>query len=352
MHPLDAALWLIAIALALAAVWWTLPRPIALDWERLFKLTLVTLVRGEVERGGGDADAWLASGRARVWYHPAGRDAVARLTLPQPPLPQVPARPGEHALVDSLRACADPASRLAALVSGPQDEVLYEDPAAWGPGWDLAAALGQGADWEAVAGWAEPLRAALGRRNERVTWAVLGGEPALAGALVAAGVRAEALDATTPEAVQQALHALTPEPSDRLVLVLVGAGGRLGLDALAADPALRDRVRAVVAAGADLCGGDRAGLERAFQHAELDTELARRVPYLELAFVDPGVEPLGEVGLPLERTVFPRPPPTATGRDTLEVLELGLLPGPRGALGPERLARALLVVVTVRLALE
>lgn len=352
MNPLDAVLWLLAIGLALAAAWWTLPRPVALDWERLFKLTLITLIRGEVERAGGDAEAWLTAGRARVWYHPGGRGLVAKLLNPQAVQPPVPARPGELGLLEALRAAPDPHARLALITQGGGDEPLYEDPASLGPGWDLAAMLGQGASWEAVAAWGPAVGAALARRNDRVCWVQIGGGLELVAALRAAGVRAEGCADPDAAELTKSLHEWTPEPADRLVLLLVDRGASAGVEALLADPSLRDRVRAVVAVGADLGGATGALLAERFTHEALDTELARRVPYLHLAFADPGVDPLGEPGLPLAHTAWPTPPPSRVGRESVEVLDLGLLPGPRAALGAERLARALLIVVSARLALE
>ena len=50
-----------AAGLAMWAAWLTIPRPPDLDWERLFKVALATVIRGDVEAAGADVDEWLAN---------------------------------------------------------------------------------------------------------------------------------------------------------------------------------------------------------------------------------------------------------------------------------------------------
>ena len=73
-------------------------------------------------------------------------------------------------------------------------------------------------------------------------------------------------------------------------------------------PGLRDRTRAVVLAGAEL-GPDPSWIETTFRHEKLDLEMDHALPYLTLRSGS-------EVHL---RT----PPPEPTGRDSIEVIDLG-----------------------------
>ena len=67
------------LALALGAAWLSIRKPSPLDWERLWKSVLATIIRGEVERAGGDQAVWWSRLRG-VPFHPVGRDAGAKLT--------------------------------------------------------------------------------------------------------------------------------------------------------------------------------------------------------------------------------------------------------------------------------
>ena len=331
---LDLALWIAVVVLALVAGWLTLPRAVALDWERLFKLALVTGLRGPIEADQGGVEAWLAAGRARVWYHPASRGLVAKLREPSLADVPVPALPGERALVERLAALEAPAERLRAVFEPGPDEVLYEDPEAMGEGWDLAAILGPGAGWEQVATWDESVGEVLRRRAEHHTWAVHG-DPALAAALAEVlGDRVREVGST------EELLPLVPRMADRLVLV--GRGWQELLPELAGSEELRNQVSAVVLLDLE---ADPAWLGEHFDNVRFDTDLNRATPYFHLAFVD-------ELDVDrLEASLLPVPAVPDTLRVVLEPIDLGVLPGPAADYPPDLLARSLLIVVSARLAL-
>ena len=89
------------LALALGAAWLSIRKPTPLDWERLWKSVLATIIRGEVERAGGDQAVWWSRLRG-VPFHPVGRDAGAKLNRADPADVGIPALEGERALVERL----------------------------------------------------------------------------------------------------------------------------------------------------------------------------------------------------------------------------------------------------------
>jgi len=356
---IDAALWGAVVALAGAATWLTLPRPPALDWELYLKLILVTRMRGAVEADGGSPDAWVERCRTRLWYHPGGRELEVKLADPGGYVPTVPALEGERALLEALAKRPDVGARLDwVLGEGRFDEALFSDPAGLGDDYDLEAALGPGAGWEGVAGWSEALLENLRRRNSLNTWAVVG-----QGALVE-GLAAELertlgqgraahvpVDGdTAPEALAEALDALLPAPSARLVLLVRGDAAGPLLACLHGNPGLRDRARLVLGVGAAL-GPAAAWLEEHFDHHQMDTEIARALPYMHLGFISPGVEPVGDPAAPLAGSRFPDVPAPPTGRRAIESVDLGALVGPGEEFPPALLAGGLAVFVTARLAI-
>lgn len=356
MRGFDVLLWLIAIALALGAGWLTIPRAPTLDWERLFKLALLTRLRGQIEATGEGAERWLSEGRKRVWYHPAGRDAAQKVMDPQRYTIPVPALAGERALMDQLRTHTTAAARLAAMYGSGADEPLYEDPAELGEAWSLSALLGQGADWDALAALSAPLIEALRRRNDRRRWVVVADEGAAPRALVGeleallGPDRARFVGATDPEELARGLDACVPELADRLVIVAVGEAVPRTLEVLRAELGLRDRLVAFVALSAAL-GPSADWMATQFTHEGMDTELNRRTAYLSLAFVAPDVDPPGEPGLPAVDARILAPPTPESGRVVIEAIDLGLLPGSLETYPPELLAAGLLVTVSGWLAL-
>lgn len=344
---LVSAVELLALGLAVWAALQSIPQPVSLDWERLFKVALSTVLRGEVEAAGGDRQAWEAAVRGRVLYHPAaGPRPEEKLVRPDPGALPVPPLPGERALTGALAALSDPEARFTRmyLADAVADEALFSHPAELGPAYDPAL-LAAGLDWDALAAGAEPARDALRRRLASVIWVDIGGGLARA---AAAGLGARAAEVELPredEAAAAALLALVPHPADRLVLVAAGEAAPGLLRALLAGPLLRDRLAAVVVVGGAL-GTDetRAWLAENFQHDRLDPELNRTIPYAVLVEVDPDA-PLAR---PWEHQRLPIPDPSPSGRQAIEVLELG--PLALGSLPEAAVARALAVVLAFRLA--
>lgn len=333
---LDLILWVAVVALALSAGWLTLPRGDALDWERLFKLAMVTGVRGPIEAEDGGVEEWLRQGRARVWYHPASRGLLDKLRSPERASIPVPALDGERALVERLGGLSSVTERVKAVFASGADEALYEDPAAQGEEWDLARILGPGAGWDDVAAWTEGVTEVLVRRAEHQTWAVIG-DVALAAALRAV-LGERVVDVEDLDTLQDHV----PRMSDRLVLV--ARGGRGLFEYLHDSERLRDQVSAVI--GVDL-ENDPKWLQAHFDNIRFDTELNRATPYFHLAFLDEDADLDA-----YERSLLPIPAVPDTLRVVLEPIDLGVLPGPADGCPSDLLARSLLIVVSARLALS
>ena len=126
---------LLALSLAIWAAWLSIPRPPALDWERLFKISLATVVRGEVEEEDGSATDWEARLKQEVPYHPAARDLERWLAQPDPDEIRTPALDGERALVAALSLLTDAGSRYRYAMCGEARglDALMGDPAWLGP---------------------------------------------------------------------------------------------------------------------------------------------------------------------------------------------------------------------------
>ena len=106
------------------------------------------------------------------------------------------------------------------------------------------------------------------------------------------------------------------------------------IEALHADPALRDRVLTVLAVGANWTGKED-WLEENFQHQSFDTELNRRTLYLAISDGSPS----NVSGAP---QTFPVPPVPPSGWAPIESVDLGMLPV--NEQNPDLLARALWVL--------
>lgn len=322
-------------ALALWAAWKTLPRPPALDWERLFKVSLATVLRGEVERARGEVEDWeaLLDG---VLFHPHARDVDRRLRDPaSSPIP-TPPRDGERATVDRLAALPTPEARFAHLFAeDPRGRAsLLDDPALLGAAYDPTARFGPQATWDSVADWSESLQAGLLRRLQHVV--VVDGTAAL-GPLVPTvlpGLRHASVG--SPAQLSEAMTAHLPAPADRLVLLLDGPQVEPLLQALAADPALLDRLLVVVSLGGTLIS-DRAVWEQHFRHAALEPELQRTILFASLVHVNRD-DPLATTW---SSQTFAEPPVPDTGRRSIACADLGGLD--RGQVAPEALLKALLV---------
>jgi len=327
-----------AVLLAAWAVYRTLPRPPRLDWERLLKVSLSTVLRGALEAEDKDFEDWQAAVSDLVPYHPAGRDPEAKLRQPDPAALPTPALDGERALVEALAALPDPPARWKRLYADPnQIELsLLIDPASLGDDYRAEAFFGADVSWEDVAAWSDAARAGLQRRLSHV---IVAGGPLAVTLAEQAGLRSLAtLD-------EGALEAGRAQASDRLVLVLEGDAVLPALQRLHDDAQLRDWVLAVIAVGGDICESEAAAAWVAahFNHDELDTELNRSTPYAALPVVDPA--DLGAVDWSGQR--WPVPPELPSGRAPIQAVDLGPVP-PQWLGSDERrvqLSRALWVVI-------
>jgi len=185
-----------------------------------------------------------------------------------------------------------------------------------GGSFDPAPLLGVGCDADAVRRWqsesAGPVGAALDRRaTTLLSWGPLPAELATP----AAWERLEFPDPSAPDqrvALEAALERALAVPSRRFVVVVTTEA--LGFLRFYSDvPGLRDRVRAVCLLGLDL-GPAADWLAESFTHQAFDLELDRAVPWLTLRTA-PG-------------QVLRTPPPDPTGRESIEVVDLGEVPTP------------------------
>ena len=104
---------------------------------------------------------------------------------------------------------------------------------------------------------------------------------------------------------------------------------------------LRDRVLAVVLIDPELA--DRQDwLTKHFNHQDFDTELARPTGWFQLRFLEthPSVQQVADRALGL-----PIPPKPESGRVSIELVELGLLPGRHKEAAGRWLSRGLVVTV-------
>jgi hypothetical protein len=354
--PAGLALSGAALLLAVAAGWSMRPKVPSLDGERWFKVILATVIRGEVEGAGGSPADWERRVRELVWYHPAGRLPERKIADPHSfALGSGPE--GEAALVEALKALTEPQARWARLYDGDElaDAVRLDDPVELGPdydpgrwapgfGWDQVGALGRG-------GSVGPLVDKLGAR-----WLFVG-DAALGKAL--GEVLGQRLDVAPPDLdrLGLAVHCagILKGEGDRLVIVGEGEGAITVLEALADEDGLRDVVLAVVAVSAPLLGrpGEVGRLSQAarqdfmaarFTHKGLDTETVRWTPYFAVQKADRSVWPPGLPRLPIENARFPEVKLSDKAPETLEAVDLGVVPA---HIDEATLARALVVAVSL-----
>ena len=321
---------LAVLALALGAAWLSIRKPSSLEWERLWKATLATVIRGEVERTGGDQSVWWSRLRG-VPFHPAGRDAGAKLNRADPADVAVPALEGERALVERLGNLDSVEERWSSMFRDDPAarEALLGDPAELGSAYDPAGVLAPGVGWSDVADWNADVQAAIARRLEGVVVAAVG---SLASALARSlphGVVVN-VESETESGLLECLR----EPHQRLVLVTEGAAIHRMLVALHASPVLRDRVVMVVAVDPQF---DDAWMAENFQHEPFDTELNRQTPYVAVS----NARPICEL-VPHHR--FPEPAELASGWRPIAPIDLGLLD--LDELEPDVVSRALWVFAT------
>ena len=315
------------LALAFGAAWLSIRKPSPLEWERLWKTILATVIRGEVERAGGDQADWWSRLRS-VPFHPAGRNAGAKLNRADSADVGIPALEGERVLVERLCRLDTVEARWHAMYRDDPaaQEALLGDPVDLGSAYDPSGVLAPGVDWSKVADWNAEVQGAIARRLEGVVVAVSGSlAPALARSLphgVVVDVEAE---------TESALLACLSEPHQRLVLVTEGHRIHRMLVALHASPVLRDRVIMVVALDPRF---DEAWMTEHFQHDPFDTELNRQTPYVAVSNARAGCE-----SVPHHR--FPEPVALASGWRPIAPIDLGLLD--LDGLEPDLVARALWV---------
>jgi hypothetical protein len=329
----ESAVELLVLALALVAAWLSVRSTPELDWERLWKTVLATCIRGQVEQSDGDSEEWW-SRLAVVPFHPAGRLAYEKLFRPSLSDIPVPALPGEQALVESLSALDDPEDRFKFMYRQAEaaQDALMSDPALLGPAYAPSAAMPPRVGWEEVAAWDAEVQRSIARRMHDVVVAVVGMDTlALADAVPHGAVVAiEGVDA-------EAFSAPLDQDHQRLVIVARGDAVVDVIKLLHGEPLLRDRVLAVISLGGAIQGeGNKAWIDKHFQHTEFDTELNRRTLYM--AASDPG-RPLVDAS----DQRFPDPPVPPSGWAPIEAVDLG--PLPLIEQDPAVLARALWVLL-------
>ncbi len=339
---LELTVELVALVLALVAACLSMRSAPDLDWERLLKVALSTVTRGEVESAGGEQAQWWARIRGVVPYHPAGRQPEAKLESPDPEQVAVPALEGERALVARLEVLQTPAERWQAMYEGDAtQEALLSDPALLGPAYDPAGVLAPDVGWGEVAAWTDTLQDALARRMTEVVVLVVGTDLASPMAQAVPHARVKAVVPASGEILAAAFLDALPGPADRAVIFAGGTDVLSVLQALHHESALRDRVLAVLSLGGVLTGD---WIEKNFTHAGMDTELNRATAYMDIVDVQPDA-PLAQ---PWAAQCFPQPPTPSSGWTPIE--RVGLGPLPLVLQEPVLLARALWVLLAFRLA--
>ncbi len=364
--PATLAVGGVALGVALLAGWFHVPSPPELDGERWFKVILATLLRGAVEREGGDAASWERRVLRFVPFHPAGRLPERKVADPSSYRPPGLSVPGEQALVEALARHDDLAARWERLYG---DETSIEarlgDPLELGAAYDPQRVLGPGGSWDDVADWGagDALRFAEAlQRHVHARWAVIEPAqdapgiprvlPALAALLGEAAVRVRVGEGEPEDeasTLEAWLAALLGSTADRLVVVAEGEAGHLALRALARSPSVRDRTLAVVLLGGRVVGTPELDdwMGRWFRAEALDTEVNRTTPYLHAAFFAADCAPPGVPGLPIAHTRLPPLEPGPLSR--LRVVDLGVLPADP-ELPVEQVARALWAVTALEVA--
>lgn len=333
----DIVEWVV-LALAVVAAWLSVRPAPPLDWERLWKTILATIIRGDVEASGGDAEDWWRR-LSGVPYHPAGRQAVSKLTAPSLDEIPVPALEGERALVERLAAKETIRERWEAMYRDDPlaEEALLMNPAELGPAYDPASALAPKIGWEEVAQWTAETQSAVARRMQDVVVAVLGMD---ADPWIEAVPHARVMAIPDPDdsaSLEAALLELCPRPQDRLLVVSAGGSAYALVHALHGSPSLRDRVLVVAALGPDLRSGEREQwMQENFQHLAFDTELNRQTLYMAASVVT-------MESLHLVDQCFPNPPVPPSGWAPIQAIDLGLLD--LESQRPDLLARALWVLL-------
>jgi hypothetical protein len=390
-EPITIAVALACLLLAVLTGVSFLPRPPALDAERWFKLWFVTLLRGRYnERSDKD---WVSAVLRFVPYHPAGRQPEQKLLRPEIYSAVGPALDGELALVEALSRLSTVSERVQRMYF--EDETALdarlEDPVFLGRSYLPSEWLGPDASWDAVADWASEAGAIQGAvERAGLKWVLVEGAPndlpdalgglrellgdaavtvpwarpsSAAGVTPSDAVRAQMMtrrgDADFVDRAMSVLAALrqhTPRLADRVVVVAVGEGAQLVLEALVSDAELRDRLAAVLCIGGIVGGLDDVTgpwsweactdwLQANFTHKALDLEMNRSVPWMSLQWFDGEQPHLGAAGVPLERQRWVQPMDSTSEHHWIEIEDLGVLPADP-EMPVDLLARAIAGMVT------
>ncbi len=357
--PISLGIAAAAAATAVWAAWFHVRRPAAIDGERWLKVTLATLLRGRIDADGGSAESWARAVRAQVPYHPAGRQPDRKVLHPTA-VPDGPLVEGEQALLDALRKAPDVAARWSLLHDGTDEtaNALLEDPIDLGPDYAPEAVLGPGTTWDDLASWAHDAR--FGTRlatRQPLTWVCFhsgpdGAESTVLRALVAQWPHTAELEPNTdPREVIEPLV----QPGAKLVIAAEGDAVVDALEVMQKNAGLRDQVVAFVALGAPILGREGGPeavspsvredwMGRWYSQQHLDTEEVRLTPYMSLQWLDRSGAEAGTARQPVAWARFPLPAQHSTDVETIESVDLGVLPRPGGP-DDELLAKALLFVV-------
>ena len=339
---IEMAVEILALLVAIWATWLTIPRPPALDWERLFKTALATVIRGEVEAENGDAKAWEERLRSEVPYHPAGRDLERWLSAPDMDTIQTPALDGERALVAALSILPDPVARYQHATGGDPKglDLLMSDPAWLGPDYDPASILGPGATWDGIAAWSPEVVEGLMRRLSHLVFVGVGSRD-WAALCPVPGIRIQTVENATTEQLKQQVESALERASDRLIFGVTDGHSDVVLQLMTEDMLIRDRVLGVVSIGVDVC---TPWAKAAWTHHGMEPELHRRIPFISMVDVD-GAQPLAR-DWAMQR--FWEPDVPEGSRKSIQAIDLG--PVPLAALSDRVLGRALWTTLTFRLA--
>ena len=346
-----------AVLLAGWAAWLSIPRAPALDWERLFKVTISVSVWAELEAAGTpDASEapqsvdsfaepmsvearWRAVLATAVPYHPAGRGWRAKLVDPGAYAVPIPALPGERALLEALlplETVAERWSRMFGSRAHAVDPAVAEalgDPRDLGDAYDPRRLFGPEAGWAEVAAWSDAVVAGLTRRLSHVVLLELGLPAGLSPGAELPNVRRHALPGVDARPAADWVD-LCEAASDRLVVVLRSELLHPWLTAMAGSPALVDRVVCVIAVGGTPATDEaaRESLETLLRSEALLPELQRQTPVAVIDDVDPA-DPMDSGMPPIEL------PALEPGRLGVRWVDLG--PLAVTAVPPRCLSRAL-----------
>jgi len=312
----DSVIELGALFLACWIALRSISKPPQLDWERIFKVAMATVHRGEIEAENGSVQDWRERVIGQIPYNPAGRNPVEKLRHPSPDKIPVPAIPGERALVEQLEPLPNPTERYRWMMADAPavEEALMADPISLGPTAALEPIFGSTINWDDVAHWSTSLQEALQRRFSHAIFVGVQSELARAIETVLPGVRVWHIDST----IEANITTHYPDLSDRFVVFAGRESGLSSLEWIADDPAFRDRLWAWCSVeGAELIPTEK--MQSIFHVDSLDQERNRQVPYFSATPVDWKAPD----DAPWTTTITPLPKSVSTGCPPMESVWLG-----------------------------